>query len=417
MLTFSQPVHEAVRLDEIAQSLREDGFHRWILDGRTASLADSTASDLDASSVGGGCRPPGRGGVLTRLGCENRSKPRWGRSGGRCDALIDLSQVNGSPLPDTMTETTLESTVVDERTWHRFPMTRLLRCDACALEFPRLEPRLFSFNSPRGACPTCEGFGNISDLDFELIIPDPGKSLAEGAIAPWTTPAYEQEMQKVLELAPQMGIPTDVPFGEPDADAARDDQTGITRPRVWRHCPGFFDWLERRKYKIAHPGLPQPLAGFSASARIVKARGFHRRVSACGLAIAISLKSARCERMKPWPTFDSLKLTAHDERVSKQILDQVQSRLRCLHDMGLEYLSLDRPMRTLSTGERQRVALTSVLGSSLVNMLYVLDEPSTGLHPSDVGKLIEAVHTVARPRQLWWWSWSTRRRSSMPLIS
>ncbi|MEM8679884.1 MAG: excinuclease ABC subunit UvrA, partial [Planctomycetota bacterium] len=388
MLTFSQAANGVASLDELASALQEDGFHRWIVDGRTETLTSRTSSaalpdtlEVVVDRLAVGAAEPAR--------VRESIETAMGRSGGRCDALIDFSQVNGSKLPEELDVSHLEAAVVDDRTWHRFPMTRVLRCDTCELEFPRLEPRLFSFNSPRGACPTCEGFGNISDLDFNLIIPDPGKSLAEGAIAPWTTPAYEQEMQKVLDLAPQMGIPVDVPFGELSEQQQRLIKHG-SPDHEFGGVTGFFDWLERRKYKMHIRVFLSRWRGF----RVCEdCRG--ARLAPMGLSVHIGGRNiAEICQMRTDEAIayiDGLTLTAHDERVSKQILDQVQSRLRCLRDMGLEYLSLDRPMRTLSTGERQRVALTSALGSSLVNMLYVLDEPSTGLHPSDVGKLIDAV--------------------------
>ena len=138
---------------------------------------------------------------------------------------------------------------IDERPWRRMGFSTQLACEDCGIEYPTPEPRLFSFNSPLGACPECEGFGNVIGIDMELVVPDPSKSLGEGAIAPWNTPAYEHELKELLALAKEYDIPTDVPFKELDERHLGLITHGVPE-RKFGGLEGFFAWLERRKYKM-----------------------------------------------------------------------------------------------------------------------------------------------------------------------
>ena len=266
------------------------------------------------------------------------------------------------------------------------------RCDDCELEYPTPEPRLYSFNSPLGACPECEGFGNIIDVDMDLVVPDDTKTLRDGAVAPWNTPAYAHELQELLALAEDYHLPVDVPYRDLTPEQRRLVYEGVPE-REFGGLRGFFAWLERRKYKM-------------------HLRVYLSRWRSYRLCPACQGKRCACPRPSSPPASGGQEhggdLGAEDSRrrrflrpagalrfcnrsVGRMMLDQVRARLKYLQTVGLEYLALDRTVRTLSGGETQRVALTSALGSSLVNMLYVLDEPSVGLHPQDTSRLIEAL--------------------------
>ena len=277
----------------------------------------------------------------------------------------------------------------DDREWQRLNFSSRLECGQCGRAFADVEPRRLSFNSPLGACRACEGFGNVTDLDLALIVPDPEKSIKDGAIAPWNTPAYKHELDELLALASDYGIAVDVPFRELPPEQVRLIKEGVPE-RKFGGLVGFFRWLERRKYKLH---LRVFLNRWRSSSVCPTCRGLRLNEEALAWRIG-GLNIAEVSQLKidaSLAFFASLPLAEHERQVSRHLLGQVNSRLGFLQQVGLGYLSLDRTLKTLSGGEAQRVSLTSALGSSLVNMLYVLDEPSVGLHPRDVGRLVTAI--------------------------
>lgn len=277
----------------------------------------------------------------------------------------------------------------DEAPGDRLTFDSLLRCNDCGQVFADPEPQLLNFNSPLGACEECEGFGSVVELDMDLVVPDKAKSLKEGAIAPWTTPAYAHELEELLELAPDYNIPTDVPFAELPAEAIRLITEGVPE-RDFGGLNGFVRWLEKRKYKMH---LRVFLSRWRSYRPCPSCHGSRLRPEALAIRVG-GLSIDRLTRLEVREAIEWLQsLTPDDERaaIAKPILDEVLSRARYLNQVGLGYLTLDRTLRTLSTGELGRVAMTATLGSNLVDMLYVLDEPSVGLHPSDADSLAAAV--------------------------
>jgi excinuclease ABC subunit A len=289
--------------------------------------------------------------------------------------------------------------VIDGQSWHRQKFSRQLHCSVCDITYPAAEPRLFSFNSPLGACDKCEGFGDTIDLDMSLIVPDPRKTLRDGAIAPWRTPAYSHNLDALIDMADSLAIPLDVPFHQ-----LTKKQVAIIRegdPRAgFEGLEGFFGWLERKKYKMHVRVFLSRWRSYNQCDRCRGARlnplALSYRLAGKNMAEMCQLQiAALAEELK------RLGLSPRQTEIAKVPLSQVLSRLGYLQGVGLGYLTLDRTLRTLSGGEAQRTALTAALGSSLVNMLYVLDEPSVGLHPHDVqqlagaiGKLTERGNTV-----------------------
>ena len=278
---------------------------------------------------------------------------------------------------------------LDDRTWQRFDFSSRLECPSCHRGFADPEPRRLSFNSPLGACPTCEGFGNVTELDMSLIVPDPTMSIRDGAIAPWNTPAYKHELEELLALAGDYGIPVNQPFSELSEEQLRLIREGVPE-RNFGGLRGFFAWLEKRKYKLH---LRVYLNRWRISKCCPTCGG--KRLNEEALAWQVAGKNIsdatqlRIEEARDH--FSNLPLSDHEQQSARTVLPQIRSRLGFLQQVGLGYLSLDRTLRTLSGGEGQRVSLTSALGSSLVNMLYVLDEPSVGLHPRDVEQLVVAI--------------------------
>ncbi len=278
---------------------------------------------------------------------------------------------------------------LDGRNWRRLLHSTRLVCGDCGLDYLSPDPRLFSFNSPLGACPECEGFGNVVDIDMDLVVPDKQKSIREGAIAPWNTPAYAHEREELLALADEYQLPIDAPFAELN-DAQRKLIFDGVPERNFGGLRGFFAWLERRKYKM-HVRVflsrwrsyrPCPAC---AGARL-RPEALAVRVGGKNIAEIAALPIDSAE-----PFIRNLELSEWERAVGRTMLEQVNARLGFLRTVGLGYLTLERTLRTLSGGESQRVALTSALGSNLVNMLYVLDEPSVGLHPQDTSRLVKAI--------------------------
>ena len=263
-------------------------------------------------------------------------------------------------------------------------------CTTCHRAYREPEPRLFSFNNPFGACPRCQGFGNTIDFDRNLIIPDRSKTLDEGAIHPWTTTKYRAHHAEMKRAAKAAGIPTNVPWYDLTPEQKKFIGFGDAG---YPGISGFFAELERKKYKLHVRVFLSKYRGYAtcpdcqgtrlrAEARAVLIHG----KNICEVA-ALTITSAT-------EFFDSLNLSPAQMEIAGKVLEEVRQRTRFLHQVGLDYLTLDRLSSTLSGGESQRIQLATSLGSRLVGALYVLDEPSIGLHTRDTAKLIRIVEDL-----------------------
>src|SRR5437588_1481775 len=263
-------------------------------------------------------------------------------------------------------------------------------CKSCNIRYEEPEPRLFSFNNPYGACPRCQGFGNTIDFDLDLVIPDKRKTLAQGAIEPWTKPKYRPLYTELKRFAKQVEIPLDVPWMELDEEHQRMIISGEGRfPGV----RGFFNHLERKKYKLHVRVFLSRYRGYSICSTCggARLRVEARQVKINGKNICDVCKMT-VEQAAQF--FCGVKLTAQEAGIAEKLLEEIQERLRFLNEVGLEYLTLDRLSSTLSGGEAQRIQLATSLGSRLVGTLYVLDEPSIGLHSRDTHRLIKILHDL-----------------------
>ena len=278
----------------------------------------------------------------------------------------------------------------------RSTRSRLMRfaqrfeCKECSLRYEEPEPRLFSFNNPYGACPRCQGFGNTIDFDLDLVIPDKMKTLSECPIEPWTKPKYRPLFTDLKRFAKQAGIPLDVPW----ADLEDEHKDLILKGEgKFLGVRGFFQHLERKKYKLHVRVFLSRYRGYSLcpecngsrlrlEARQVKVDG-KNICEVCALTVEDALRF-----------FEKVELSAEEAEIADKLLEEIRERLRFLNDVGLEYLTLDRLSSTLSGGEAQRIQLATSLGSRLVGTLYVLDEPSIGLHPRDTHRLIKILHDL-----------------------
>ncbi len=265
--------------------------------------------------------------------------------------------------------------------------SRRMHCAECDLDAPTPQPNLFSPNSPLGACPECQGFGRQIRPSLEKIVPDRSRSLAEGAVEPWNTPSNREVYDELHEAGVAVGLDWDTPYDNLPREHRRlVEEGGHGFPGI----RGFFEWLERRTYKVHvrvflaryREYLPCPACGGSKLRPEALAVRIRDRTIAELAALPVG-------ELRAW--FDRLAPTTTESGIAAPILRELDRRLTVLDEVGLGYLTLERPTRTLSGGEAQRIQLARSLGSGLVDTLYVLDEPSIGLHPRDVSRLIDVL--------------------------
>jgi excinuclease ABC subunit A len=256
------------------------------------------------------------------------------------------------------------------------------QCKTCGMEFSTPEPILFSFNSPAGACPRCQGFGNTIDFDMNRVIPDCSLSLEEGAVDPWTKPKYRSWLGNFKKHRPKVRM--NVPVA---------DLTAAERETLDEFIRRFFDHLESKKYKMHVRVFLSRYRGYALCPECKGARlrkeALYVRVNGRNLADIVRMNIAEAQEF-----FQSLELSPEETAIAEKILVEIRQRLKFLNDVGLEYLTLDRLANTLSGGEAQRIQLATSLGSRLVGACYVLDEPSIGLHSRDTGRLIHILEEL-----------------------
>jgi len=310
-----------------------------------------------------------------------------------------------------------------------------LHCADCDIHYETPHPSTFSFNSPLGACESCRGFGRVIGVDYGLVIPDERKTLREGAIKPFQSKSFIESQRDLEKSADKDGIPLDVPYRDLTAEQKRWVIEGgagwkswnKSWPGVWYGIARFFAWLESKAYKMHIRVLLSRYRSYTPCPACEGARlkpeallwrvgrqaesqaaldsgGRYRRFKPAGAAWSTTQLEALpglslhdlmllpIERVKAF--FDRVQLPAPLDEASEMLLDELRARLAFLVDVGLGYLTLDRQSRTLSGGEVQRINLTTALGTSLVNTLFVLDEPSIGLHPRDMHRVVEVMHRL-----------------------
>jgi excinuclease ABC subunit A len=301
--------------------------------------------------------------------------------------IVDAAEIGFRESGEIVFETVPRE---EERQPERLRFSQAFECKLCHRIYRDPEPRLFSFNNPYGACERCQGFGNTIDFDINLIIPDKQKTLNEGAIDPWTRPKYRPFQSELRKAAAQNAIPLDTPW----RDLTEAQQAFVLDGQgSFPGVHGFFELLERKKYKLHVRVMLSKYRGYAtcpeckgtrlrAEARAVRLNGNN----ICEVS-ALTIRQAK-------NFFTGLTLTPQQEEIAGGILVEIQQRLHFLDAVGLEYLTLDRLASTLSGGEAQRIQLATSLGSRLVGALYVLDEPSIGLHSRDTAKLIRILEEL-----------------------
>ena len=267
-----------------------------------------------------------------------------------------------------------------------------LHCAHCERDYRDPTPSLFSFNSPVGACESCRGFGRTMGIDLGLVMPDGSLSLKSGAVKPWQTKSYARCQRDLEKFAKQRGVPVDVPWDHLDAESKRwvIEGEGKRGSRRWYGVNGFFDWLETKAYKMH---VRVMLARYRSYDVCAACSGARLRPDALDWRLGATRDAPNIHELQlralseTRDFFQTLELPPPLDEATKLLLDEIRSRLNFLVEVGLGYLTLDRQSRTLSGGEVQRINLTTALGTSLVNTLFVLDEPSIGLHPRDIDRI------------------------------
>jgi excinuclease ABC subunit A len=366
------PPEDALRL--MLQDLQKRGFNRLYQEGRIHEFS-SPESLLDVDFV----KPVHV--LVDRLAATPESRSRlvdsieicYREGGGEAILEFPADAAGGAPA-------------------ERLTFNERFECKNDGTLYQEPEPRLFSFNNPYGACPRCQGFGNTIDFDLNLVIPDPSKSLDDGAIEPWTKPRYRVLFQEARRWARERGIPTNVPWRQLTAEQRRLILEGDPE-NDFDGVKGFFNWLERKKYKLHVRVFLSRFRGYAMCPECsgTRLRAEARAVRITGKSITelckLTVKEAR-------RFFLELRLTESQSKIADKILEEIRSRLQFLDEVGLDYLTLDRLTSTLSGGESQRIQLATSLGSHLVGALYVLDEPSIGLHPRDTHRLIDILKSL-----------------------
>jgi excinuclease ABC subunit A len=355
---------EAENRGEVLTQLIKAGYFRAWIDGEVRDLKEHDTSNVTALEI-----------VITRL----RIDP--GRASQITEAIeqaFEISKGNVNVLEDA------------DGIWvsHRF--TSRFACNKCGTEFIEPVPHLFSFNSPLGACTNCQGYGRIIGIDMEKVIPNRDLRLDEMPIAPWNTAGYEDCYEDLEKASKKYGLRLDVPI----KDLTPKESDLLYKGRAkWYGIKGFFDWLETKKYKIhvrvklakyrSYEPCPQCHGSrLKSAASYVKFRDL-----AIGDLFAMNVRTAR----KFW---EYLPLSKQEEAIAGHLRREIVNRLVYLDEVGLSYLTLERQTRTLSGGESQRINLAAALGSSLTETMYVIDEPTVGLHARDSERLLAVLRRL-----------------------
>ncbi|HLF13576.1 MAG TPA: excinuclease ABC subunit UvrA, partial [Bacteroidota bacterium] len=358
--------HENVTLAQELDYLRKKGFIRVMHKGDVVDLAEGTL-------------PPKAKKENVRVVID-RLVFRPGDTGSRIADSVDTAFIQGDGYAVVRP--------FDGAQEYRF--NRHFECSTCDARFEEPDPRLFSFNNPYGACPACQGFGRSVGIDMDLVVPDREKSIRDGAIHPWTTPKWHENLRSLLRIAYDRKIRIDVPFRELTREELDVIMNGT---KGFEGINDFFKKIERKAYKIYYRIFLSKYRGYTGCTDCGGARlrpaALNVRLGAQTIAGIVAMTIGDAHGF-----FVRLKPSEYELSVARRILEEIRKRLDYLVDVGLGYLTLDRLSATLSGGETQRINLATALGSSLVGSLYVLDEPSIGLHPRDTRKLIAILSSL-----------------------
>jgi excinuclease ABC subunit A len=418
LITFDLPLSEKLSPAESLALIAKQGYQRLLVNGEVVRLEDAMSHPALAAA-----RPASLTVVQDRLRLTTENRARF------VEACEQAYHFGKGKLTVRWVEV-VRGVGMEGPPPTALPFSAGLHCARCDLDYREPSPALFSFNHPVGACPTCKGFGRVIRIDYDLALPDRSKTLAEGAVRPWQS-GFSAECQADLRKFCRLRrVPLDVPFRDLSPEQQRwviegDPDYGLDEAHEWPHAwygvKGYFKWLESKAYKMHVRVL---LSRYRAYSTCPDCDG--QRFNPDSLLYLLAMEDFRLESQSPDPSTARQSQTANRkfslsladfyalpldaalqliEHLAGQrpfkssdplalLLEEVRARLGYLVEVGLGYLTLDRPMRTLSGGETERVSLTTCLGSRLVNTLYVLDEPSVGLHPRDTARLVRILERL-----------------------
>ncbi|MEX0912450.1 MAG: excinuclease ABC subunit UvrA [Gemmatimonadota bacterium] len=375
LITFPLPRSARVTHTLVIENLRALGYVRVLADGREIHL-DEFPEDVDLTQADLLV-------VVDRLRVDPDDRPRIADS-------VQTAFQEGEGEASAVIVDADSSTADGAKPPARLAFTERFRCpDHPEITFPAPSPQLFSFNNPYGSCPECTGFGAVLRYDASLVVPNSTRSLADGAVDPWSKPRYETRRRKLAQFAAREGQSMDAPWEDlpqPFRDSILEGASGF------EGVLPFLESLERKRYKqYIRVFLRQyQSASPCPTCRGTKLRAEALRVRIAGVNIA-DVSRRPLGQLRAWVASlaqQETGLTATEREIAESILRELTARIGFLDDVGLAYLTLDRQMRTLSGGEAQRISLANALGSSLVDTIYVLDEPTIGLHPADNDRLL-----------------------------
>ena len=414
LISFPVPVPTNFSVEEVRELLERQGYTRFLDPEPTAPAAAAGTPEPQRRRAGRRARPAPAAPVVLEV-VQDRLRAGTAESSRLHESLeaalrVGRGRLNVHVMDDGDPPRRRES-------W-RYSVE--LHCPECDLAYQAPSPSAFSFNSPLGACESCRGFGRTIGIDYGLVIPDETRTLRGGAIKPWQTKSYAECQQDLEKFARLRGIPLDTPWRELSAEARRwvIEGEGAWSRKVWYGARRFFAWLETRAYKMHVRVLLSRYRAYTPCSACegarLKSASLLWRIGSAALADATLGGSPRFRPQGvEWSAatlaalpglsihdlmllpvarsqefFERLVLPRPLDEATELLLAEIRGRFRYLVDVGLGYLTLDRQSRTLSGGEVQRINLTTALGTSLVNTLFVLDEPSIGLHPRDMQRII-----------------------------
>jgi len=359
-VTFPLPTHPNESTAESLANLQKEGFFRLLVGGEVIDLSSGP--------------PPGTINPVETLVLVDRVAFRPGKEDARLADSVETAFASGNGQAILV--------LADDN--KHLPFNQNFECSYCHIPYEEPDPRLFSFNNPYGACPDCQGFGRAVGIDMDLVVPDRCRTLRQGAIQPWTTPKFRTWHQALVRAAVQVKLRLDVPYAELTDDEQRLLMEGF---KGFEGIRAFFRFVEKKAYKIYYRVLLSRYRGYTTCATCGGAR-----LRAEALQVRVGGKNigelTRMPITDARQFLENLPLSPMEEEIARRILGELRRRLAYLDQVGIGYLTLDRLSSTLSGGEAQRINLATSLGSSLVGAVYVLDEPSIGLHPRDNSRLI-----------------------------
>jgi excinuclease ABC subunit A len=396
LITFDVPLSEKLSLEESLSLISKQGYQRILADGRILRIEEAAQAP-----------PSGPLPALTVL--QDRLKAIPANRARFIEACEQAYHFGKGKLAIRSADLSQPSSAAPRLFSNR------LHCAQCDIEYREPSPALFSFNHPVGACPACRGFGRIITIDYNLALPDRSRTLAEGVVRPWQTGMSAECHDDLMKFCKIRKVPTSVPFdklakkwqdwvinGDPDYGKDSKHQW----PRAWYGIKGYFRWLESKSYKMHVRVLLSRYRSYTlcpdCHGQRLQPESLLYRVNASADLQHASKSTLSLADFYQLPIRDALRFieqlpASRKSKPSDPItlaLNEVRSRLGYLNEVGLGYLTMDRPTRSLSGGETERVNLTTCLGTRLVNTLFVLDEPSVGLHPRDTRRLVRILEQL-----------------------